>query len=170
MGGAESDRHAIRLMLVRAQGCRICVALDAVEGVFDRGPGDDPATFTTAAGAPVPIVDWGDVTGVGAAEGGDGAEQVMVLRTLHGPVGLRVECCLGVRSVSLARTPPMPTRLTDGNGGPLCFLLMLDGRPHLMLEPRGLFTRLGHGAAAGAAGAGDAATPDAPGAAEGAPP
>lgn len=145
-------------MLVRAHGCRICVALDAVEGIFDLGSDGDPPALTTGPGANVPIVDWGDVTGVGADPAGAVAPHVMVLRTVNGPVGLRVDACLGVRSVSLARTPPMPTRLTDANGSPLCFLLMLDGRPHLMLEPRGLLTRLGHAASgdgSDAASAGD---------------
>jgi chemotaxis protein histidine kinase CheA len=164
MGGADGERHAIRLMLVRAHGCRICVALDAVEGVFESGDGD-AASALGAAGAAVPIVDWSDVTGVPGAAADDGAKQVMVLRTANGSVGLRIDSCLGVRSVSLARTPPMPTRLTDASGSPLCFLLMLDGRPHLMLEPRGLLTRVGHGAAAGtvADGAAAAAEPVVPG-------
>jgi chemotaxis protein histidine kinase CheA len=141
--GTEDERNGIRLMLVRAHGCRICVALDAVEGIFDVGAGAAAAsTATLANGTTVPLVDWGDVTGVGAgAEEPSG--QVMVLRTPGGPVALRIDACLGMRSVSLSRTPPMPTRLRDANGGPLCFLLMLDGRPHLMLEPRGLVTRVG---------------------------
>jgi chemotaxis protein histidine kinase CheA len=140
--GTEDERNGIRLMLVSAHGCRICVALDAVEGIFDVGAGAAAAsTATLAHGTTVPLVDWGDVTGVGAgAEEPSG--QIMVLHTPAGPVGLRIDACLGMRSVSLARTPPMPTRLRDANGGPLCFLLMLDGRPHLMLEPRGLVTRL----------------------------
>ena len=142
MGVTESENHGIRLMLVRAHGCRICVALDAVEGIFDLGPGADPSTLTLPGGARIPVVDFADVTGVGADPAGDEQRHVMVLRSVNGLVGLRVDACLGVRSVSLARTPPMPTRLTDANGSPLCFLLMLDGRPHLMLEPRGLVTRL----------------------------
>lgn len=140
--GTEDERSGIRLMLVRAHGCRICVALDAVEGIFDVGPGAAAASSATLAhGTTVPLLDWGDVTGVppGAEEP---SGQIMVLRTPGGPVGLRIDACLGVRSVSLARTPPMPTRLRDAAGSPLCFLLMLDGRPHLMLEPRGLVTRL----------------------------
>ena len=140
-------------MLVRAHGCRICVALDAVEGIFDLGSDADPHTLTTGQGASVPIVDWGDVTGVAADPACELAPHVMVLRTVNGPVGLRVDTCLGVRSVSLARTPPMPTRLIDASGSPLCFLLMLDGRPHLMLEPRGLVTRLGHTASGDASDA-----------------
>lgn len=141
--GTEDEKNGIRLMLVRAHGCRICVALDAVEGIFDVGTGAAAASSATLAhGTTVPLVDWGDVTGVPAgAEEPSG--QIMVLRTPGGPVGLRIDACLGVRSVSLARTPPMPTRLRDATGSPLCFLLMLDGRPHLMLEPRGLVTRLG---------------------------
>jgi len=142
-GSVESERHGIRLMLVRAHGCRICVALDAVEGIFDLGPGADPHTMTMTQGTTLPVVDWADVTGVAVDPAAEAARHVMVLRTMNGPVGLRVDACLGVRSVSLARTPPMPTRLTDASGSPLCFLLMLDGRPHLMLEPRGLVTRLG---------------------------
>ena len=144
-------------MLVRAHGCRICVALDAVEGIFDLGSDADPHTLTTGQGASVPVVDWGDVTGVVADAAGEHAPHVMVLRTVNGSVGLRIDSCLGVRSVSLARTPPMPTRLTDANGSPLCFLLMLDGRPHLMLEPRGLAARLGHTAGGDV---GDAASAD----------
>ncbi len=141
--GTEDEKNGIRLMLVRAHGCRICVALDAVEGIFDVGTGAAAASSATLAhGTTVPLVDWGDVTGVPAgAEEPSG--QIMVLRTPGGPVGLRIDACLGVRSVSLARPPPMPTRLRDATGSPLCFLLMLDGRPHLMLEPRGLVTRLG---------------------------
>lgn len=141
--GTEDERGGIRLMLVRAHGCRIGVALDAVEGIFDIGAGAATATSATLAnGTTVPLVDWGDVTGVGAgAEEPSG--QIMVLRTPNGPIGLRIDACLGMRAVSLSRTPPMPTRLRDAAGSPLCFLLMLDGRPHLMLEPRGLITRLG---------------------------
>jgi len=134
---ADGERHGIRLMLVRAHGCRICVALDAVEGIFDR-----EAAAGAASGGSVPVVDWADVTGVGADACDDAQPQIMVLRTPGGSVGLRIDACLGVRNVSLAHTPPMPTRLRDASGGPLCFLLMLEGRPHLMLEPRGLVTRL----------------------------
>jgi chemotaxis signal transduction protein len=128
-------------MLVRADGCRICVALDAVEGIFDLDGDERRSTIALANGAQVPIVDWGQVTGVASA-GDAGGRQVMVLRTGGRLVGLRVDACLGVRSVSLARTPPMPTRLADATGQPLCFLLMLDARPHLMLEPRGLLARV----------------------------
>jgi chemotaxis protein histidine kinase CheA len=154
--GAEDERSGIRLMLVRAHGCRIGVALDAVEGIFDVGAGAAAATTATLTnGTTVPLVDWGDVTGVGAGAD-EPSGQIMVLRTPNGPIGLRIDACLGMRSVSLARTPPMPTRLRDASGSPLCFLLMLDGRPHLMLEPRGLITRLcaepvEHGSAAPAA-------------------
>jgi chemotaxis protein histidine kinase CheA len=137
----EDERNGIRLMLVRAHGCRICVALDAVEGIFDLGADVAAPTATLPSGLTVPLVDWGDVTGV-AAESDDPSPQAMVLRTTNGPVGLRIDGCLGMRTVSLARTPPMPTRLRDAAGSPLCFLLMLDGRPHLMLEPRGLTARL----------------------------
>jgi hypothetical protein len=56
----------------------------------------------------------------------------------------------------------MPTRLTDPAGSPLCFLLMLDGRPHLMLEPRGLFARLGDAPATNGVGRGDGATSEGP--------
>ncbi|MEW6270134.1 MAG: chemotaxis protein CheW [Thermodesulfobacteriota bacterium] len=146
-GSFEGERNGIRLMLVRTHGCRICVALDAVEGIFEQHGAADGATFTLAHGATIPLVDWATVTGVPAERPAD-ETQVMVLRSATGLVGLRIGACLGVRSVSLARTPPMPTRLTDAAGSPLCFLLMLDGRPHLMLEPRGLLTRIG---AAGAA-------------------
>lgn len=137
----ESERHGIRLMLVRAHGCRICVALDAVEGIVDRDPGAQAPTVSITPGTTVPVVDWADVTGVGGDSCEDAQPQVMVLRTPNGPVGLRIDACLGVRTVSLAHTPPMPTRLRDASGSPLCFLLMLEGRPHLMLEPRGLVTR-----------------------------
>lgn len=137
---SEDERLGVRLMLVRADGCRICVALDAVEGVFELDGDPRRATLDLPQGA-VPIIDWGQVTGV-ATDGDPGARQVMVLRVGDKLVGLRVEACLGVRSVSLARTPPMPTRLTDESGEPLCFLLMLDARPHLMLEPRGLLARV----------------------------
>jgi len=145
-GTLEGERHGIRLMLVRTHGCRICVALDAVEGIFEH---DTAAGTTTCevAGATVPLVDWANVTGVACESPGEESHQVMVLRTASGLVGMRIDACLGVRTVSLARTPPMPTRLTDSAGSPLCFLLMLDGRPHLMLEPRGLFARLGAPAA-----------------------
>jgi chemotaxis protein histidine kinase CheA len=137
----EDERHGIRLMLVRTHGCRICVALDAVEGIFELGADASAATMTLPSGTTVPLVDWADVTGAGT-DGDDTATQAMVLRTASGPVALRIDGCLGVRTVSLARTPPMPTRLRDAAGSPLCFLLMLDGRPHLMLEPRGLTARL----------------------------
>lgn len=139
--GLESERGGIRLMLVRTHGCRICVALDAVEGVLDGPHAPDATTFTLADGTSIPLVDWASVTGVPEPPRTD-ETQVMVLKTASGLVGLRIGACLGVRSVSLARTPPMPTRLTDASGSPLCFLLMLDGRPHLMLEPRALLTRL----------------------------
>ena len=71
--GTEDERGGIRLMLVRAHGCRICVALDAVEGIFDVGAGAAAATSATLAnGSTVPLVDWGDVTGVGAGAEADG--------------------------------------------------------------------------------------------------
>lgn len=153
----DSERHGIRLMLVRTHGCRICVALDAVEGIFDR---DVASAAPGWAASGVPVVDWADVTGVGAEACDDAQPQVMVLRTPNGPVGLRIDSCLGVRTVSLAHTPPMPTRLRDASGSPLCFLLMLEGRPHLMLEPRGLATRLAPEAPADASAAvQEAATP-----------
>ena len=60
--GTEDERNGIRLMLVRAHGCRICVALDAVEGIFDVGAGAAAAASATLAhGTTVPLVEWGDV-------------------------------------------------------------------------------------------------------------
>jgi len=145
-------------MLVRADGCRVCVALDAVEGIFDLDGDQRQSTITLPQGDVVPVVDWGQVTGAGS-EGDVRGHQVMVLRANGKLVGLRIDACLGVRSVSLARTPPMPTRLVDATGQPLCFLLMLDARPHLMLEPRALLARVAPAEPSEPAGGREAAAP-----------
>lgn len=145
-GTVEGEGHGIRMMLVRAHGCRICMALDAVEGIFEVDA-DRHAPAALVQDSNLPLVDWAQVSGVPAepVESAPGKVQVMVVRTPAGPVGLRIDACLGVRSVSFARTPPMPTRLRDEAGSPLCFLLPFDGRPHLLLEPRGLLARLAGG-------------------------
>jgi hypothetical protein len=99
----EDERHGIRLMLVRTHGCRICVALDAVEGIFELGADASAATMTLPSGTTVPLVDWADVTGAGT-DGDDTATQAMVLRTASGPVALRIDGCLAcARSRSHAR-------------------------------------------------------------------
>ena len=134
MGGEESRRSGTvgaRMLLLRAESCLLCLALDAVVGVF---PSDDESRRDTA-----PIVDWTAVSGIGRRESAPTSEGSLVLvRTASGMVGLRVDGCLGVRDVSFLESPPIPTRLLEKEGRPLGYLLMVDRQPHFLIEPHAL--------------------------------
>ena len=134
---AEAHPHATRLMLVVADGCRVGVALDSVEGVYDLLRADAPDCARLPDGAAIPLVAWSEIAGVPPAAQSPEAPHVMVVRTASGPIGFAADACLGVRDVSFAR-PPLPTALVAASGDPLCLLLSLDRRPHFLLDPRAL--------------------------------
>lgn len=134
MGGEERRRSGTvgaRMLLLRAEGCLLCLALDAVVGVFSS---DDESRRGTA-----PIVDWTSVSGIGRRESAPTSGGSLVLvRTDSRIVGLRVDGCLGVRDVSFLESPPIPTRLLEKEGRPVCYLLMVDRQPHFLIEPHAL--------------------------------
>jgi len=141
LGAPESHGQGSRLMLVLAEGCRICVSLDSVEGVFERPPAT-PAGGDERAGPPgrasLRVVSWADLVGVPPPAGSGEAEHVLVVRTPAGRVALAIDACLGVRDSSFLGAPVLPTRLTDATGDSLCFVHMIDRRPHFILDPRAL--------------------------------
>ena len=158
--GAEAHPHATRLMLVVADGCRVGVALDSVDGVYDLLRADAPDSARLPDGLAIPLVAWNEVAGVPPPALAVEAQHVMVVRTASGPIGFAADACLGVRDVSFAK-PPLPTSLVGSSGDPLCLLLSLDRRPHFLLDPRALADALSarvkttaHEAASGGAGAG----------------
>ncbi len=134
MGGEESRRErgaGARMLLLRAEECLLCLALDAVIGVF---PSDDGAHRVTA-----PIVDWASISGFDRGENSPTARGSLVLvRTDSGTVGLRADDCLGVRDISFLESAPIPARLLDEESRPLFYLLMVDGQPHFLIEPQAL--------------------------------
>ena len=139
MGGEESrsgGSAGARVLLLRARGCSVCLALDAVEGVYVHPLDGGSAT------QPVGIVDWPGVSGLGAPPGEDEGGCLVIVRTDAGAIGLRVDACLGVRDVSFLQSPPIPTRLVDKEGRPLCYLLLLDHKPHFLIEPRAVVDAL----------------------------
>jgi hypothetical protein len=130
--GAET-----RVLLLRADGCVLCVALDAVQGVHAcDGVSQDAVTLPGARR--IPAVRWTAISGVRGIEPRPRPRWVAVVRTPAGPVALEAEDCLGVRAVSLLESPPVPTHLVDASGSPLCYLVLLDERPCFLLEPRAL--------------------------------
>ncbi len=120
------------MLLLRAEGCLLCVALDVVEGVFAH-----PAQEGSRQ-ASVEVVDWTDVSGVGRDLGTSTGGSLVLVRTASGPVGLRTDACLGVRDISFLESPPIPTRLLEKEGRPLCYLLLVDRQPHFLIEPQAL--------------------------------
>lgn len=132
-----SRRHVSRLMLVLADGCRVCVALEAVEGVFDlaaEGGEDSP----DAGDSRLPVVRWGDLIGVPPPAGAPPPSQMLVLRTPAGRAALAVERCLGVRDAAFGSAAVLPTTWTDGSGEAWCWIHLLDGKTHFILDPRAL--------------------------------
>jgi hypothetical protein len=125
--GALGEQARTRLLIARASGCLVAVGLDCIDAVIERAqvPGD------------LQVVALEDVTGA-PPQYERSADLVAVLRTPSGPIGLAIEACIGVRVVSLASAPPIPTRLCDSSGAALCFVLLLDGTPYVLLEPRAL--------------------------------
>lgn len=120
------------MLLLRVEDCLVCLALDVVDGVFER---PDP---NRGVAPTFPIVDWAAVSGVGVSSAPDGEGSLVVVRTESGPVGLRARACLGVRDVSFVESPPIPTRLLGKDGRPLCYLLLVDQQPHFLIEPQAL--------------------------------
>ena len=134
MGGEESrrDRNAgARMLRLRADGCLLCIALDVVDGVFTDAD-------ECGGSSEVAIVDWAEVSGVPRRSAPPGETCLVVVRTRSGRVGLRTDSCIGVRDVSVLESPPMPTRMLGNTGRPLCYLMMIDRRPHFLIEPHAL--------------------------------
>lgn len=119
------------MLLLRADGCLLCLALDVVEGVFADSD-------TESASSALATVSWSAVSGVQGSATGPSGGCLVVVRTDAGKVGLRAETCLGVRDVSFVESPPIPTRMLGKNGQPLCYLVLVDRRPHFLIEPRAL--------------------------------
>jgi hypothetical protein len=135
MGGEEcrkSGSTGARMLLLRAEGCSLCVALDVVEGVYEHPAGEGSRS------ASIDVVDWTDVSGFGPGGMPQARGSLVVIRTNAGPIGLQTDACLGVREVSFLETPPIPTRLLDEGGRPLCYLLRVDGQAHFLIEPHAL--------------------------------
>jgi hypothetical protein len=129
-------RHGSRLMLVLADGCRVCLGLDSVEGVYEvAGAGTEIALPDATT---VPVVSWAEITGVAPPAEARAPAQVVIVRTRGSRIGLAAEACLGVRDAAFGTTPVLPTRLTDGSGEVLCFVHVIDRRPHFILDPRAL--------------------------------
>jgi CheW-like domain len=137
-GAADGVCQGRRLMLVRAEGCRICVALDSVTGILELADGGTPDGGDRARHGDLPVVAWRDVVGVPPPEDHPAPAYVLVVRTPSGPVGLRIEACLGVQDVSFLGSPVLPTRLTDEWGEVRCFVHLIDRRPHFIVDPRAL--------------------------------
>jgi hypothetical protein len=125
--GALAEQARTRLLIARAGGCLVAVGLECIDAVIERAK----------APSDLQVVALEDVTGA-PPQCERRADLVAVLRTPSGSIGLSIEECIGVRVVSLASAPPIPTRLCDSGGAALCFVLLLDGTPHVLLEPRAL--------------------------------
>jgi hypothetical protein len=119
------------MLLLRADGCLLGLALDAVDGVFAHREEE-------AAAPEVDVVTWTEVSGFGNPSPAKEGDAVVLVRAEGGRVALRADACLGVRDVSFLETPPVPTRLVDGDEHPLCYLVLLDRQPHFLIEPRAL--------------------------------
>ncbi|HZR81362.1 MAG TPA: hypothetical protein VFD92_09740 [Candidatus Binatia bacterium] len=148
-------------MLVLADGCRVCVGLDSVDGVFELSAPGDREAVVPGAGGRLPLVTWGELIGVPPPADAAPPSQVMVVRTPAGRVALAAQACLGIREASFGTAPVLATTLADGAGEPRCFVHLIDRRPHFILDPRAIAQALAARDAA-PAGAGDAgATPEA---------
>ncbi|MDG2303658.1 MAG: hypothetical protein P8R42_03215 [Candidatus Binatia bacterium] len=135
MGGVDSRTSGstgARMLLLRAEGCLVCLALDVVEGVFAY-PAEEGSRQ-----ASVDVVGWKDVSGMGSDQPPPERGSLVIVRTDAGSIGLRAEECLGVRDVSFLESPPIPTRLAEKEGRPLCYLLLVDRQPHFLIEPQAL--------------------------------
>jgi hypothetical protein len=136
-GAPGVGRQDSRLMLVLADGCRVCVGLDAIEGVFEiAGSGTELAL--PPDGDRIPVVSWAEASGAPGPADTAAPSQVVVVRTQGGRVGLAAQACLGLRDAAFGRAAVLPTRLADGAGEVLCFVHMIDRRPHFILDPRAL--------------------------------
>lgn len=150
-GSSPSPEHGIerrRVLLARADGCQLILALDAIEAVLplDPGPeGEGTLRHPAREHGSAPPIEWWDLTGATAPAGDpgdatpDGASLrgfVLVIRTTQGRRGLRVDAVEAIREVSLAALAPRRTRLVDGAGRTLCLVGELDGQPCFVLDPR----------------------------------
>ena len=117
------------MLVVRADGCSLCLPIDAVVSVLEHGAKTE---------LPGEVRTWSSITGLEPATGPGATTATVSLRTTAGIAGLKIEKCMGVREVSLRETAPIPTQFVDSSGSPLCHLLLIDGRPHFLLEPRAL--------------------------------
>ena len=122
------------MLVVRADGCSLCLPLDAVVNVIEHGAETE---------LPGEVRTWSGIAGLEATSGGGSTTATVSLHSTAGIAGLAIEKCVGVREVSLRENTPIPTQLVDGSGSPLCHLLLLDGQPHFLLEPRALLETAG---------------------------
>lgn len=135
-GGPDGRRHVSRLMLVRADGCRVCFGLDSVDGLFELADAAEGEATLPIGGERVPLVSWNEVVGLPPLPG-DGATLLLVVRTPSGRVGLAVDACIGVRDAAFS-SALLPTRLAGGTGECCCFVHLLDRQPHFIVDPRAL--------------------------------
>lgn len=118
------------MLLLRAEGCLLCLALDVVDGVFTQSGEQARPSIET--------VEWAEISGVGSGSTEGAGGSLVVVQTDSGPMGLRADACLGVRDISFLESPPIPTRLIAKDGQPLCYMLLVDRQPHFLVEPRAL--------------------------------
>jgi hypothetical protein len=134
---ADETEARLRVVVLLADGCRVCIGIEALEGVYDA-PGDrEHDCAVLPDGRSVPLIDWRDVTQseVSSDVSPPPRRVCGVLRTKAGALALAADACAGIRELSFVAAPPSPTRLEDPDGEPLCFFFQLDGAPHFLLEP-----------------------------------
>lgn len=136
-GGPDGRSQASRLMLVRADGCRVCLGLDSVEGLYEPADAANGEATLPIDGSRLPLVSWNEVAGI-APRSEEVPALMLVVRTPSGRVGLAAQACLGVRDTAFASTPLLPTKLADESGECWCFVHLLDRLPHFVVDPRAL--------------------------------
>ena len=134
--GAGDGHGGNRLMLVIADGCRVGVGLESVEGIFEIAPRGEPGTATLPDGESVPLVHWSEIAGVESPR--EATAWMMLVRTPLGRVGLAADTCLGVRDGAFSGRSLLPTRLRGPDGEPWCFVHLLDRRAHFIVDPRAI--------------------------------
>ncbi len=136
MGGVETRTKGAavqRVLVVESNECSICIALDVVEGVHPLHTAPDDLDRS---------VTWAKIVGNPEHDAAmDSEGWIVVVRHGRSRVGLRVDRCVGIRGISLLARPPVPTRLLEPGGEPVCHLLEIDERIHFLLDPRALRSR-----------------------------